>query len=118
MSYDLYLHDPVTDKLLEVDVKHHIRGGTYRMGGDTRLSLNITFNYGTHYYRVFGETGLRSIYGMSGAESIPVLKEAISKLGDDVDSDYWKSTEGNAKQALFGLLGLAQMRPDGVWKGD
>ena len=39
-------------------------------------------------------------------------------LGDDVDDDYWKPTEGNAKRALYGLLAMAQMRPDGVWGGD
>ena len=65
-----------------------------------------------------GETEILRLYGMTGAERIPVLKEAISKLGDDVDEDYWKATEGNAKRALLQLLALAQMRPDGVWAGD
>ena len=55
---------------------------------------------------------------MTGAESIPVLEKAIAPLGDDVDDDYWKSTEGNAKQALLQLVALAKMRPDGVWNGD
>lgn len=48
-----------------------------------------------------------------------MLEKAISALGDDVDdSDYWHATEGNAKRALYGLLALAKMRPDGVWDGD
>ena len=55
---------------------------------------------------------------MTGAESVPVLEGAISKLGDDTDEDYWKPTEGNVKQALEQLLALARMRPDGVWAGD
>ena len=55
---------------------------------------------------------------MSGAQSIPILQDAINKLGNDVDDDYWKSTEGNAKRALCQLLSFAQMRPDGVWNGD
>ena len=55
---------------------------------------------------------------MTGAESIPVIKAAIEKLGNDIDPDYWKPTEGNAKKALYGLLALAQIRPDGVWDGD
>lgn len=133
MSYDIDLVDPVTKEVLEAEVRHHITGGTYRMGGDTRLHLNVTYNFAPHFYRVF-ETfvdptnvdsfdgkprqGIRTIYGKTGAESIPILKDAISKLGDDVDTDYWKPTEGNAKQALCGLLALAQMRPDGVWDGD
>lgn len=118
MSYDIDLCDPVTKRVIELDNIHDIRGGTYAMGGTTEASLNITYNYGKHFYRVMGENGIRSIYGMTGAESIPVLKEAISKLGDEVDPDYWKDTEGNAKKALYGLLAFAQLRPDGIWQGD
>ena len=52
-----------------------------------------------------------------GAETIPLLKAAVEQLGTDVDDDYWRPTEGNARRALCGLLAFAQMRPDGVWKG-
>jgi len=127
MSYDISLTDPVTGKALVVEHHHHIRGGTYALGGDDRLSLNITYNYGTIFYPAFQEFaspkvgevgGIRILYGKTGAESIPILKSVIAKLGDDVDPDYWKPTEGNAKAALHGLLAFAQMRPDGVWQGD
>ena len=124
MSYDIELTDPVTQKVLVAESPHQIQGGTYVMGGDDRLYLNITWNYGGHYRRVFKEfenhahVGIRVLYGMTGAESIPVLKSAIAKLGDDVDADYWAATEGNAKAALQGLLAFAQLRPDGVWQGD
>lgn len=118
MSYDIYLNDPVTGDTIELDEPHQMRGGTYAFGGTTDAWLNVTYNYAKHYYRVMGEKGIRTIYGMTGAESIPVLKAAISELGDDVDPDYWEPTEGNAKMALCNLLALAQMRPDGVWDGD
>lgn len=118
MSYDISLRDPVTKEVLEVETEHHIRGGTYRVGGTKECWLNITWNYADHFYRVMGEKGIRTIYGMSGAESIPVLKKAISELGDDDSPDYWEPTEGNVKKALYGLLALAQMRPDGIWEGD
>ena len=65
-----------------------------------------------------GEKGIRSIYGLSGANSIPIIKSAINQLSDDVDNDYWKCTEGNTKKALHGLLAFAEMRPDGIWDGD
>ena len=56
---------------------------------------------------------------MTAKDSIPLLKKAISKLGDDIDPDYWKSTEGNAKEALRGLLIIAEAAdPEGVWTGD
>ena len=54
----------------------------------------------------------------TGAESIPLLEKAIANLGDDVHPDYWEPTEGNAKRALFKLLALARLRPDGVWRID
>lgn len=132
MSYDIELVDPVTKETLLLDEPHHMRGGTYPIGGERRARLNVTYNYAKHYYRVFpegvgrpddlkdhkGRAGVRSIYGMTGADSVPVLKGAIGKLGDEIDEDYWKPTEGNAKRALLQLLALAQMRPDGVWAGD
>lgn len=134
MSYDIELQDPVTKQTLQLDNAHHMRGGTYAVGGTTDAHLNITYNYSAYFRKVFGdqgvelsafdkvfgggETGIRKLYGMSGAESIPVLEKAIGQLGDDVDDDYWAATEGNAKRALTQLLALAKMRPDGVWAGD
>lgn len=106
MSYDIYLCDPVTHEPLKADSTHFIAGSMRAMGGTKELWLNITYNYGHFYYRpeVFGEGGIRSIYSKTGAESIQMLKKAISALGDDVDdSDYWHATEGNAKRALYGL---------------
>lgn len=124
MSYDIELRDPVTGNILELDQPHQMKGGTYPIGGSDLAEINVTYNYGKHFYRVFPDTpdgkklGVRTIYGMTGAESIPVLKSAIAKLGDDVSQDYWEPTEGNAKKALLQILALANMRPDGVWGGD
>ena len=120
MSYDIELLDPVTRKTIEFDTPHQIKGGTYAMNGTTEAWLNITYNYGNLYYRdnVFGERGIRTIYGLTGAESIPILKKAIDGLGDDTNPDYWTATEGNAKKPLYSLLAFAQMRPDGIWNGD
>lgn len=117
MGYDLGLLDPVTNKPLHVSEKHHVHGGQYVLDGTTELSFHITYNYNKFLYEVL-DGGIRSLYGKSGAESIPLLKTAISKLGNDVDDNYWAATEGNTKQALHGVLALAQMRPDGVWQGD
>ena len=134
MSYDIELTDPVTGDVLELDSSHHMRGGAYAIGGTSLAHLNVTYNYSEHFKRAFGneavemnsferifgggDTGIRSIYGMTGAASIPVLRSAAAKLGDDVDPDYWKPTEGNAKRALLQLIALAEMRPDGIWTGD
>ena len=111
MSYDISLCDPVTHKPLKADSTHFIAGGMRAMGGTKELWLNVTYNYGHFYYRpeVFGDGGIRSIYGKTGAESIPMLEKAISALGDDVDdSDYWNATEGN----VLHQLNILQMLSD------
>jgi hypothetical protein len=139
MSYDIRLVDPVTRDTLQLDTPHHMRGGTYAVGGTTEAHLNVTYNYAPHFRRVFEPVeirlhapdwmrdlrhiqplahGIRTIYGLTGAKSLPLLDAAIAKLADDVDPDYWKATEGNAKRALLQLRALAAMRPDGLWEGD
>ena len=118
MSYDISLVDPVTKETLHSDKPHNCRGGTYAVGGTTQLYLNVTWNYAKTLYRILGPNGIRSLYGKTGAESLPMLKEAISKLGDDINADYWKECDGNVKRCLSTLLAFAQLRPDGVWEGD
>jgi hypothetical protein len=95
MSYDNSLIDPVTKQTIVLTEPHQLRGGTYQMGGTQEAWLNVTYNYSKHFYRVFpareNNGGIRFIYGLTGAESIPILKAAIKQLGDDVDDDYWKA---------------------------
>ena len=118
MSYDINLCDPVTRDVLLLDDPHDMRGGTYAVGGTREAHLNVTYNYAEHYKRVLGEKGIRTIYGMTGAESIPLLEAAASRLADDATGNYWDATDGNAKRALLQLVALAKLRPDGVWDGD
>lgn len=135
MSYDISLVDPVTKETLTMDAPHQMRGGTYAIGGTAEMWLSITYNYATWYYKdyAFGENGIRSIYGLSGAESIPVLRKVITGLENSKEelsadeakecldqgvSGYWMPTRENAIKPLYQLLAMAQMRPDGVWEGD
>lgn len=138
MSYDIKLTDPVSGEPLDLDEPHQMKGGTYAIGGTTELCLNVTYNYAVILYRVMPERyprndverlerglkdwekvgGIRMIYGMTGAASIPALQSAIDQLGDETDPDYWMATEGNVKRALLQLQALARLRPDGVWTGD
>lgn len=138
MSYDISLVDPVSKETLLLDTPHQIKGGTYAVGGTNEATLNITYNY-VRWYRMEGvfpkreQGGIRSIYGMTGAESITVLKQAIAAL-ENSDQEltaeeqaeyerqgvtgYWIPTKANAIRPLYGLLAFAQMRPDGMWDGD
>lgn len=118
MSYDIDLVNPVTRQVLVCREKHNAVGGTYVVGGTAKCSLNVTYNYADHYYRVFGEDGIRTIYGMTGKDSSVLLIKAINELGTDLSDNYWEPTEGNARWALVDLLGFALEFPDGVWQGD
>lgn len=116
MSYDISLLDPVTKEVIEFDEPHQMKGGTYAWGGTKEAWLNVTYNYAKHYSG-FGENGIRTIDGMTGADSIPLLEKIANSLRNDVDeNDYWNATEGNAKRALLQLVALAKMRPDGIWE--
>lgn len=120
VSYDIHLNDPVTKQTIELENPHFMRGGTYAIDVTKELSLNITYNYACIFCRpgVLGKKGIRSIYGKTGAESIPVLRKATETLTDEVAPNYLKTTEGNVKKSLYQLLSMAHMRPDGVWYGD
>lgn len=120
MSYDIRLCDPVSKDTIQFESAHRIAGGTYAMGGTSEAWLNITYNYSRFFYAAMGEKGIRTIYGMTGAESLPILKSAAEQLdlGDKKPHDYWKATPANARAALLGLIAFAEMRPDGIWDGD
>lgn len=126
MSYDIDLLDPITKEVIEINDAHFLRGGTYQMGGSTELSLNMTYNYSKFLHQVIqpeftpseDKSGIRSLYGLTALETIPILEVAISNLKDDVDEDYWKPTEGNTKKALNNLLTMCKMRPDAIINGD
>lgn len=126
MSYDINLLDPITKKVIEINDAHFLRGGTYKIGGSTELSLNITYNYSEFLHKVIqpettpseDKSGIRSLYGMTALEAIPILEAAILKLKSDFDRDYWAPTEGNTKRALNNLLTMCKMRPDAIIDGD
>lgn len=135
MSYDIYLTDPATHDTIILDHPHQMNGGTYALGGTQEAWLNVTWNYSDWYYKdyAFGNKGIRTIYGLSGVQSIPVLEQVIKGLEDSPEelpehtiqdyeahgvTGYWVPTKTNAIKPLYQLLALARMRPDGVWEGD
>ena len=118
MSYDIQLKDPVTGKTIEFDKPHMMTGGTYAVGGTREAWLNITYNYAKYYYEatdkderfahdevsayyadgtkgeIVTEYGIRGIYGKTGAESIGMLNDMISRIKDRYQKDgKWISTE-------------------------
>lgn len=133
MSYDIELKDPVSGEIIQFDFLHQMRGGNYVVGGTTEARMNITYNYSRWYYKAFGDKGIRTIYEMTGTDSIPVLENAITflkNLQEDLTDEeieeyknhsergYWMPARENAIKPLYQLLTMAKMRPDGVWDGD
>jgi hypothetical protein len=97
MSYDISLCDPVTHKPLKADSTHFIAGGMRAMGGTKELWLNVTYNYGHFYYRpeVFGEGGIRSIYGKTISRMVLLIASCNPSPSFVIraSSDFAYSTE-------------------------
>ena len=107
MSYDLYLVDPVTKETLHLEEPHHMFGGTYQPGGTTEMWINITYNYASIFRKdhVLGPRGIERIENLSGAESMPLLENAIRNLGNDVNTAGCSCREHTRKPALR-ILGI------------
>lgn len=76
MGYGIYINDPDTGEVIEINEPHHIIGSTYRLGGSTELHLAITYNYSPFYYRKDTLGKSTKVYGekpVGGA--LPVLHE-------------------------------------------
>ena len=117
MGYDISLLDPVSKDEIELPVKHLMLGNNYIADYDSKTgqftpkptsnaSLGITYNYSRYYYeatendkRFYGKDeyddkndeptnrGIRGIYGKTGAESIPMLKDMIQRITDKYQKD-------------------------------
>lgn len=100
MSYDIYLCDPVTEENLNATEPHQIQGGVYAMGGTTELWLNVTYNYSRYYYEA-NVDGIRVIYDMSGAESIPILESMIKAIEDKYKGTGGQWIDGERTRRIY-----------------
>jgi len=96
------------DKVAMLDKPHMMRGSIIALGGTIEATLHITYNYSKLFRKVLGENGILELNGKKSEDIIPLLKNAIEKLSDDISEDYWEATEGNAKIALKSMLSLAE----------
>lgn len=110
MSYDIWI---VNSK--GSPIRHNARGGTYALGGTFSLDINVTFNYSKFYTKAFhSEDGIKILNGMKCMDAIPLIVEAMRRLGDDETDNYWDATEGNAKRALENVLHVVSLGYDGT----
>ena len=128
MSYDIRLNERATGETILLPIKHMMIGGTYRADYDEKTRsfspaatrdacLNITYNYSRYYYeategddRFYGvedwndegyhNCGIRGIYGKTGLESIPMLKDLAARI----ESKYKRDGEwitNRRKETIF-----------------
>lgn len=105
MSYWVYLNDDRGT----VEVEPHEEGGTYVLGGTPRAELNVTYNYSRHF------SVKKELDGKTAGETIPILVDAVRRLGVERDPNYWNPTEGNVGYMASILLCWALQHPDAVW---
>jgi hypothetical protein len=132
-TFKMSLVDPTTKRIPELEARcseewqYELRQWQYE----------IFFSRGKWYYKegVFPKgkdeyhDGIRSIYGLTGAESIPVLQNAIAVLSAmDEEISEWEyrkyehfedlaPSRKNAIKPLYALLAGAQKWPDRIWQG-
>ena len=128
MSYDLKFSKH--GDTVQFTAPHDLRGGTYQMGGTQKAWLNITWNYSAYFRILFGDEGIRALYGKTAQQVALVITEALPKLSDAKVSQepcgchrsadcYWAITPENARKALQDLRSLAELSPpDAVLEGD
>lgn len=127
MGYDIYVKNR-DGKTVMLKNKHMVTGGTYAVGGTDEAWISITYNYAPHYYRLWPRTdggdapksafhemftghsgGIRSLYGRPIAEVVEMLSRGCETLKGEPDGDYWRGSEGNAREALFRLKLICEM---------
>lgn len=127
MSYDINLYYPTNGFLRGLESKISswediVNDSTYGELSEIGIRsewVNISYNYCRFFLDSLGDYGIRTIYGMTGEQSIPILEEAIKKFGDIPPGfDLRESTAWGAKQHLINLLAMAKEHPEGIWKGD
>lgn len=106
MSYWVHLKDK---EGLTLPAEQHFEGGTYAVEGMEEAELNVTYNYS----KLFSVK--EKLNGKTGAETLPILKEAVVRFGVERDPDYWNPTEGNVGYMCEILRRWAEKNPEGRW---
>lgn len=102
----------------------HTEGGTILLGGDTRATMTVTYNYAPLFHEHLDKKqGLRWVYGKTGRCVAPRLRDAVKALQElepapSESDDYWEPTPRNAAHALEVMLSWSRQHPDAIWEGD
>lgn len=86
--------------------------------------FNYTYNVAPMWYACYPDKGIRTIYGLSGEEAIPVLNELRQYMEDNSEellvmnpSNGWGSYEG-AINFVSKLILASYRNKTEIWEGD
>jgi len=87
-------------------------------------SFNYTYNVSDMWYDCYPEKGIREHYGLSGKDSLPVLRHLREHMENNADKlrlmnpeNGWGDFEG-ALHFVSRLILAAIDNPDEIWEGD
>lgn len=88
MGYSLWLEDKETEQMCRRKEPEVDLGNVLCIGGSDLMEFNITYNYKPYYHNTkgFEKDGIRTIYGLTGKESLPLLK----RLAEDIENNFKK----------------------------
>ncbi len=128
-NLDIYIADAI-------EIGQQATSGRIKLNTDicdiTNLDSVIAYIHGLYTkelidaaaYGKYANLGIRGIYGKTCLESIPMLKRMSEKIQSMVVSEsinaknYLIPTSSNAVKPIYQLLVFAELRPDGIWRGD
>lgn len=119
MSYDIIFRDPATGKAIKkpAALLDNSVSSIHAIGGDPAASEQMWMSPTYNYSGIFEKYGIHpkdDLDGKTAAEVAEKLRAAIPRMGDDVNSDYWKATEGNAKRVALRLLAWCALAPEAI----
>lgn len=86
--------------------------------------FNITWNVAPMFYAAIPDEGIRTIYGKTGAEALPILQEIRAYFEGNKDyltslepSNGW-GTFNTTYRCLCKMVRISMNNPDEIWQGD
>ena len=86
--------------------------------------FNYTYNVSPMWYAAYPDEGIRTHYGLTGAEAIPVLRKLRDYMEDNRTdlilmnpANGWGDYDG-ALRFVNDLISASIRNPDDVWHGD
>ena len=116
MSYCVKLQE--NNKTVELNCSVVDSGINLDLNGSMFLAeTDITFNLCEYFKQVFGEEGLRYLYGKKAKDCIDLLNFGVLLFGSKKEGkDIWARTAGNAGYFLNELLKWAKEYPEAIFK--